>query len=450
MSALGFDDVFQRMWELYLAYSEAGFRSGYLDVYQWTFAPTGAVADELRRRLRVLAGDPDGRARHHVRRRPPDRPLQRRRRHVGRRLRRRSAPSRQCWAPATSFRRILLLVLVAVWGLRLAWHMVGKSAGKGEDPRYGDLLRGDFSAGNVLRKIFLIQAAATWFISLPLQLSAGARPDADGAAAGAGRGRGAVGGRRAVRGGRRSPVAPVQGRSRQPGHRSWTAACGRGPAIPTTSVTRACGGGCGWSSIAGWVSLPTVLSPVLMTYFLVYATGARLTEKHHGRPAGLSRILFAHFIFRSEAAQIANIVTISTALARLPLVTADLDALLRQVAQRDVDAFAAFYDQHPREGVRPGHPRAARSRLQRGDHAGRLPAGMAHRGQLRPGRGLAAGLADDAGAPARRRPGALRAGGQPARVPLRRRQRRATRRPRRRGGRSCATNAARSPTASAR
>jgi cyclopropane-fatty-acyl-phospholipid synthase len=38
---LGFDEVFHRMWELYLAYSEAGFRSGYLDVYQWTFAPTG-------------------------------------------------------------------------------------------------------------------------------------------------------------------------------------------------------------------------------------------------------------------------------------------------------------------------------------------------------------------------------------------------------------------------
>ncbi len=39
MSALGFDDVFQRMWELYLAYSEAGFRSGYLDVFQWTLRP---------------------------------------------------------------------------------------------------------------------------------------------------------------------------------------------------------------------------------------------------------------------------------------------------------------------------------------------------------------------------------------------------------------------------
>jgi cyclopropane-fatty-acyl-phospholipid synthase len=42
VAALGFDDVFQRMWDLYLAYSEAGFSSGYLDVYQWTFAPTGS------------------------------------------------------------------------------------------------------------------------------------------------------------------------------------------------------------------------------------------------------------------------------------------------------------------------------------------------------------------------------------------------------------------------
>ncbi|MBP2474026.1 cyclopropane-fatty-acyl-phospholipid synthase [Crossiella equi] len=31
---LGFDSTFRRMWEFYLAYSEAGFRSGYLDVWQ--------------------------------------------------------------------------------------------------------------------------------------------------------------------------------------------------------------------------------------------------------------------------------------------------------------------------------------------------------------------------------------------------------------------------------
>ena len=70
------------------------------------------------------------------------------------------------------FRRLLLLALVAVWGLRLAWHMIGKSAGKGEDPRYDALLKGDFSAVNVLRKIFLASGRCTWFISLPIQLSA--------------------------------------------------------------------------------------------------------------------------------------------------------------------------------------------------------------------------------------------------------------------------------------
>jgi cyclopropane-fatty-acyl-phospholipid synthase len=34
VDALGFDETFRRMWEFYLAYSEAGFRSGYLDVVQ--------------------------------------------------------------------------------------------------------------------------------------------------------------------------------------------------------------------------------------------------------------------------------------------------------------------------------------------------------------------------------------------------------------------------------
>ncbi|MFF3849670.1 class I SAM-dependent methyltransferase [Streptomyces sp. NPDC002328] len=35
VSALGFDATFRRMWTFYLAYSEAGFRSGYLDVQQY-------------------------------------------------------------------------------------------------------------------------------------------------------------------------------------------------------------------------------------------------------------------------------------------------------------------------------------------------------------------------------------------------------------------------------
>ncbi|MFX4292363.1 class I SAM-dependent methyltransferase [Streptomyces bohaiensis] len=39
VDALGFDETFRRMWILYLAYSEAGFRSGYLDVQQFLLAP---------------------------------------------------------------------------------------------------------------------------------------------------------------------------------------------------------------------------------------------------------------------------------------------------------------------------------------------------------------------------------------------------------------------------
>jgi cyclopropane-fatty-acyl-phospholipid synthase len=38
VAALGFDEVFSRMWTFYLCYSEAGFRSGYIDVSQFTLA----------------------------------------------------------------------------------------------------------------------------------------------------------------------------------------------------------------------------------------------------------------------------------------------------------------------------------------------------------------------------------------------------------------------------
>ncbi|MBV9592968.1 MAG: class I SAM-dependent methyltransferase [Actinobacteria bacterium] len=38
VARLGFDETFRRMWSLYLAYSEAGFRSGYLDVGQFTIS----------------------------------------------------------------------------------------------------------------------------------------------------------------------------------------------------------------------------------------------------------------------------------------------------------------------------------------------------------------------------------------------------------------------------
>jgi cyclopropane-fatty-acyl-phospholipid synthase len=40
---LGFDGTFRRMWDFYLAYSEAGFRSGYLNVAQFVLASEGSA-----------------------------------------------------------------------------------------------------------------------------------------------------------------------------------------------------------------------------------------------------------------------------------------------------------------------------------------------------------------------------------------------------------------------
>ncbi|SDP49436.1 cyclopropane-fatty-acyl-phospholipid synthase [Actinopolyspora xinjiangensis] len=48
IAQLGFNERFRRMWEFYLAYSEAGFRARYLDV--WQFALTKSTADGARQR----------------------------------------------------------------------------------------------------------------------------------------------------------------------------------------------------------------------------------------------------------------------------------------------------------------------------------------------------------------------------------------------------------------
>jgi steroid 5-alpha reductase family enzyme len=176
------------------------------------------------------------------------------------------------------FRRLLLLALVTVWGLRLAWHMIGKSAGKGEDPRYDELLKGDFSAANVIRRIFLIQAAMAWFISLPLQLSAalGATPSGLLPVLIAGVLLWVVGvlfeavGDHQLR--RFKADSANKGRIMDRGLWSWTR-------HPNYFGDAAVWWGLWLITITSWLSLTTVLSPVAMTYFLVYATGARLTER---------------------------------------------------------------------------------------------------------------------------------------------------------------------------
>jgi steroid 5-alpha reductase family enzyme len=70
-------------------------------------------------------------------------------------------------------RRLIVLAVVAVWGLRLATFIGWRSRGHGEDRRYTEMLAkadGD-PAIYALTHVFLTQAVALWFISLPVQVA---------------------------------------------------------------------------------------------------------------------------------------------------------------------------------------------------------------------------------------------------------------------------------------
>jgi steroid 5-alpha reductase family enzyme len=68
------------------------------------------------------------------------------------------------------WRRILVLVLVAIWGVRLSTYIGVRSIGKGEDPRYEEMLGdGPNRALRALGMVFVLQAVVAWFISLPVQ-----------------------------------------------------------------------------------------------------------------------------------------------------------------------------------------------------------------------------------------------------------------------------------------
>ncbi|MVU77549.1 DUF1295 domain-containing protein [Nocardia sp. ET3-3] len=175
-------------------------------------------------------------------------------------------------------RRILLLVLVTLWGLRLSYYMLRRTAGHGEDPRYADLLsrHGD-SPVSAFTRIFLTQAVAQWVISLPLQVSAAAGPTrGPGRAAvvagvllwGVGVFFEALGDRQLAR--FKSDPAN-RGRIMDRGLWSWT----RHPNY--------FGDFCVWWGLwlvaaAAWPGVLTVFAPVIMSYLLIRGTGARLLE----------------------------------------------------------------------------------------------------------------------------------------------------------------------------
>jgi steroid 5-alpha reductase family enzyme len=175
------------------------------------------------------------------------------------------------------WRRVLLLVLVGVWGLRLAVHVFRRSRGHGEDPRYTEMLAK--APGNetlyALRKIYLTQAVALWFVSLPLQVSAVAHGSVLPVVV--------LGVLVWILGWTFEAVGDAQlkafkadssnkGRIMDRGLWAWTR-------HPNYFGDSAVWWGLFLVSASAWPGVFTLLSPIAMTYFLVFATGARLLER---------------------------------------------------------------------------------------------------------------------------------------------------------------------------
>lgn len=68
--------------------------------------------------------------------------------------------------------RWILLAMVAIWGLRLSWHLHTRNSKADEDPRYQDLAsRSSGSFGQIaLRRVFLPQGISMWLVATPVMV----------------------------------------------------------------------------------------------------------------------------------------------------------------------------------------------------------------------------------------------------------------------------------------
>jgi steroid 5-alpha reductase family enzyme len=172
--------------------------------------------------------------------------------------------------------RWLLLVMVAVWGLRLAWHIGRRQLQHpAEDPRYAAML-GDGGFALAVRRVFVLQGLVMWFVSLPVQVGSVAGTEwswpvwAGVVVWAVGLGFESVGDAQ-LRAYKQDPDRkPVMDR----GLWAWT----RHPNyFGDASV---------WWGIwlvgglaSGWLPALSIVSPATMSFFLVFASGARLLEK---------------------------------------------------------------------------------------------------------------------------------------------------------------------------
>ena len=194
-----------------------------------------------------------------------------------------------------SGRRALVLVLTAVWGVRLSAHIYLRNRGQGEDKRYASLLRRNTGslAAFVLRHIYWAQGRVMWFVSLPLQVAM--YEDADlGVVTWLGVAVWALGftfetvGDLQLQRWRADPLHAGQvldrGLWRYTRHPNYF-----GDALVWFGL---------WLlACSHWLGVLTVAAPLYMTNMLVRHTGKRLLEKHMARSKGAA---YADYVRRTS------------------------------------------------------------------------------------------------------------------------------------------------------
>ncbi|GAA2014498.1 DUF1295 domain-containing protein [Nakamurella flavida] len=187
--------------------------------------------------------------------------------------------------------RWALVIMVTLWGGRLGAYILIRNHGLPEDERYTEMLQ-DSGPAVIVRKVQLPQGLAMWFVSFPVQVGL-----------------------------------------LLPGPARWTlwlgvavwavglffeavgdaqlAAFKKDPATKGQVMDRGLwrytrhpnyfGDACVWwgiflAALASWITLLTVLSPVLMTYLLVAKTGKALTEKRMAK----SKPGYAEYVARTS------------------------------------------------------------------------------------------------------------------------------------------------------
>ena len=190
------------------------------------------------------------------------------------------------------WRRWLVVLLVATWGGRLAWHVrsraIGAHGGQ-EDPRYAEMLGGtlaEVGMATAVKRVFAVQGGAQWLVALPVSVGAVLGTDHVWAVV-LGVVVWAVGFGFETVGDRQLAAYMARPRGERPsvmdeGLWGWTRHPNYfGDAAMWWGLWLIAGLGAGWLP-----GLLTVVGPVVMTFFIRNVTGAKLLEKKMSRRDG--------------------------------------------------------------------------------------------------------------------------------------------------------------------